>query len=131
MLWMKLLVDTRGQCVLFAEATKLLDADTGDFLFSLLAVPPSAVAKLLGPDAAAGSCGSIYRSTYALPGVGGRPCWLPPRRARGPGARAAAVLDPGGRGARGGDGDACASGIPRWRRRTTTLLDSRRCRRAC
>jgi hypothetical protein len=70
---MKLLVDTRGQRVLFAEASK----EVVDFLFSLLALPLSAVAMLLGPDGgpAAGSVDGLYRSvanlqrSFAQPGA--------------------------------------------------------------
>ncbi|CAO2204605.1 unnamed protein product [Urochloa humidicola] len=59
---MKLLVDTIGQRVLFAEASK----EAVDFLFSLLALPVGTVAMLLGPDAAAGSVGELYRSVDSL-----------------------------------------------------------------
>jgi hypothetical protein len=68
---MKLLVDTRGQRVLFAEASK----DVVDFLFSLLALPVGAVAMLLGQDSVVGSVGGLYRSvenldrSYAQPGT--------------------------------------------------------------
>ncbi|CAL4965307.1 unnamed protein product [Urochloa decumbens] len=59
---MKLLVDTIGQRVLFAEASK----EAVDFLFSLLALPVGTVAMLLGPDAMAGSVGELYRSVESL-----------------------------------------------------------------
>ncbi|XP_034594504.1 uncharacterized protein [Setaria viridis] len=62
---MKLLVDTRGQRVLFAEASK----EVVDFLFSLLALPVGAVAMLLGQEDAAatgGSVGGLYRSVVNL-----------------------------------------------------------------
>ena len=48
---MKLLIDRKAQRVLFAEASK----DVVDFLFSLLALPLGAVAKLLTAGAGAGS----------------------------------------------------------------------------
>ncbi|CAL4977910.1 unnamed protein product [Urochloa decumbens] len=59
---MKLLVDTIGQRVLFAEASK----EAVDFLFSLLALPVGTVTMLLGPDAMAGSVGELYRSVESL-----------------------------------------------------------------
>ncbi|RLM91708.1 uncharacterized protein C2845_PM08G05030 [Panicum miliaceum] len=68
---MKLLVDTRAQRVLFAEASK----DAVDFLFSLLALPVGTVVMLLGQDAVPGSVGGLYGSvenlerSYARPGV--------------------------------------------------------------
>ena len=40
---MKLLVDTRAPCVLFAEASK----DVVDFLFSLLSLPVGTFVKIL------------------------------------------------------------------------------------
>jgi hypothetical protein len=48
---MKLLVDTKAQRVVYAEAGK----EVIDFLFSLLALPLSAVTKLLATSARAGS----------------------------------------------------------------------------
>ncbi|CAO2199030.1 unnamed protein product [Urochloa humidicola] len=68
---MKLLVDTRAQRVLFAEASK----EVVDFLFSLLALPVGTVAMLLGPNSVVGSVGNLYGSvdnlerSYAQPGV--------------------------------------------------------------
>ncbi|KAG2586937.1 uncharacterized protein LOC120675686 [Panicum virgatum] len=68
---MKLLVDTRAQRLLFAEASK----DAVDFLFSLLALPVGTVVMLLGQDAVPGSVGGLYGSvenlerSYARPGV--------------------------------------------------------------
>jgi hypothetical protein len=50
-LTMKLLVDTKAQRVVYAEAGK----EVIDFLFSLLALPLSAVTKLLATSARAGS----------------------------------------------------------------------------
>lgn len=72
-LTMKLLVDPRPlhRRVLFAEAGK----DAVDFLFSLLAMPAGAAAKLLGKESMIGSVGNLYNSaeeldgTYVQPGV--------------------------------------------------------------
>ncbi|CAM0879535.1 unnamed protein product [Alopecurus aequalis] len=68
---LKLLVDTKAQRVLFAEAGK----DAVDFLFSLLALPVGTTTKLLGADSMVGSVGDLYASfakldaTYVLPGA--------------------------------------------------------------
>jgi hypothetical protein len=68
---MKLLVDTRAQRVLFAEASK----DVVDFLFSLLALPVGTAVKLLGKESMVGCLGSLYGSvekldcTYVQPGA--------------------------------------------------------------
>ncbi|TVU21854.1 hypothetical protein EJB05_31524, partial [Eragrostis curvula] len=68
---MKLLIDTKTQRVLFAEATK----EVVDFLFSLLALPIATAAKLIGQESVAGSVGNLYASvdkldsTYILPGA--------------------------------------------------------------
>ncbi|XP_051229225.1 uncharacterized protein [Lolium perenne] len=68
---MKLLVDTKSRCVLFAEAGK----DVVDFLFSLLALPIGTTVKLLGEESMAGSTGELYGSverlddTYVQPGA--------------------------------------------------------------
>ncbi|CAO2199036.1 unnamed protein product [Urochloa humidicola] len=71
-LTMKLLIDTKSQRVLFAEAGK----DAVDFLFSLLALPLATAAALLGPAGSmAGSVGTLYASverlddSYLLPGA--------------------------------------------------------------
>jgi hypothetical protein len=68
---MKLLVDTKGHRVLFAEAGK----DVVDFLFSLLALPIGTAVKLLGEESMVGSAGDLYGSvdrlddTYVQPGA--------------------------------------------------------------
>ncbi|RLN07566.1 uncharacterized protein C2845_PM11G19710 [Panicum miliaceum] len=67
---MKILVDTKAQRVLFAEASK----DVVDFLFSLLALPVATAVKLVGKEDMAGCVGNLYASvdrldaTYVLPG---------------------------------------------------------------
>jgi hypothetical protein len=68
---MKLLVDTKAQRVLFAEAGN----DVVDFLFSLLSLPIATAVKLLGKESMVGSVGDLYASvealddTYVLPGA--------------------------------------------------------------
>ncbi|KAF7052044.1 hypothetical protein CFC21_060203 [Triticum aestivum] len=62
---MKLLVDTKGRRVLFAEAGK----DVVDFLFSLLALPIGTVVKLIGAKSMVGSAGDLYRSVEKLDGT--------------------------------------------------------------
>ncbi|CAL4977909.1 unnamed protein product [Urochloa decumbens] len=68
---MKLLIDTRAQRVLSAEASK----EVVDFLFSLLALPVATAVKLVGKDAMVGCVGNLYASvdkldaTYVLPGA--------------------------------------------------------------
>ncbi|KAL6626768.1 hypothetical protein ACP70R_030494 [Stipagrostis hirtigluma subsp. patula] len=68
---MKLLVDTKTQRVLFAEAGK----DVVDFLFSLLTLPAATAVKLLGKESMVGSTGNLYASVekldgaYVLPGA--------------------------------------------------------------
>ena len=52
---MKLLVDTKAQRVLFAEAGK----DAVDFLFSLVALPVATAVKLVGKDAMVGCVGIL------------------------------------------------------------------------
>ncbi|CAO2142326.1 unnamed protein product [Urochloa humidicola] len=60
---MKLLIDTKSQRVLFAEAGK----DVVDFLFSLLALPLAAAAALLRPEGSiAGSVGTLYARVERL-----------------------------------------------------------------
>ncbi|KAG2586928.1 hypothetical protein PVAP13_5NG083800 [Panicum virgatum] len=59
---MKLLVDTKSQRVLYAEASK----DVVDFLFSLLALPVGAAVELLGKESMAGCVGNVYASVEAL-----------------------------------------------------------------
>ncbi|CAO2204599.1 unnamed protein product [Urochloa humidicola] len=64
---MKLLIDTKAQRVLFAEAGK----EVVDFLFSLLAFPIATAVKLVGTtttEAMAGSVGSLD-ATYVQPGA--------------------------------------------------------------
>ncbi|WVZ72326.1 hypothetical protein U9M48_020805 [Paspalum notatum var. saurae] len=59
---MKLLIDSKAQRVLFAEASK----DVVDFLFSLLVLPVGAAVKLLGKEAMVGSVGNLYASVEGL-----------------------------------------------------------------
>jgi hypothetical protein len=59
---MKLLVDTKAQRVLFAEASK----DVVDFLFSLHSLPVGTAVKLLGKEAMVGSVGRLYASVEKL-----------------------------------------------------------------
>ncbi|CAN6219502.1 unnamed protein product [Urochloa humidicola] len=68
---MKLLIDTKANRVLFAEA----DKDVVDFLFSLLALPVATIVKMLGKGSMPESFGNLYGSvenldyTYVLPGM--------------------------------------------------------------
>ncbi|CAN6199716.1 unnamed protein product [Urochloa humidicola] len=68
---MKLLIDTKSQRVLFAEASK----EVVDFLFSLLALPVATAVKLIGKEAMVGCVGNLYASvdkldaTYVQPGA--------------------------------------------------------------
>ncbi|KAJ1282558.1 hypothetical protein BS78_03G061700 [Paspalum vaginatum] len=68
---MKLLIDAKAQCVVFAEA----DKDVVDFLFSLLALPVTTIVKMLGKESMIGSLGNLYGSVenldhrYILPGA--------------------------------------------------------------
>jgi hypothetical protein len=62
---MKLLVDTKAQRVLFAEAGK----DAVDFLFSLLALPVGTTVKLLGKESMVGCVGNLYASVEKLDGT--------------------------------------------------------------
>ncbi|ONI24176.1 hypothetical protein PRUPE_2G228600 [Prunus persica] len=68
---LKLLIDTKGHKVLFAEAGK----DFVDFLFTPLALPVGTVIRLLSKDNMVGSLGKLYDSlellndTYMLPNL--------------------------------------------------------------
>ncbi|KAL6626769.1 hypothetical protein ACP70R_030495 [Stipagrostis hirtigluma subsp. patula] len=68
---MKLLIDTKSQSVLFAEAGK----DVVDFLFSLLTLPAATAVELLGKTSMAGCVSNLYASvekldnSYVLPGA--------------------------------------------------------------
>ncbi|KAF7132936.1 hypothetical protein RHSIM_Rhsim09G0159600 [Rhododendron simsii] len=59
---LKLLVDTNGKRVLFAEAGK----DFVDFLFNLLHLPVGTMAKLLKKQAMVGTLGNLYESIENL-----------------------------------------------------------------
>ncbi|XP_021830060.1 uncharacterized protein LOC110770269 [Prunus avium] len=60
---LKLLIDTRGCKVLFAEASK----DVVDFLFNLLSLPVGTVIRLLSEDGGmVGSLGNLYESVENL-----------------------------------------------------------------
>ncbi|GMI87081.1 hypothetical protein like AT5G01150 [Hibiscus trionum] len=59
---LKLLVDTKGQRVLYAEAGK----DFVDFLFNILLLPVGTVIRLLTKEAMVGSLGNLYRSVENL-----------------------------------------------------------------
>ncbi|XP_020102618.1 uncharacterized protein LOC109720136 isoform X2 [Ananas comosus] len=59
---MKLLVDTKANKVLFAEAGK----DVVDFLFSLLALPVGTIIKLMTKESMFGSVGNIHQSLERL-----------------------------------------------------------------
>ncbi|KAG2595590.1 uncharacterized protein LOC120710463 [Panicum virgatum] len=68
---MKLLIDTKANRVVFAEA----DKDAVDFLFSLLALPVATIVEMLGKGSMPGSFGNLYGSveklddSYVLPGA--------------------------------------------------------------
>nr|XP_048326366.1 uncharacterized protein LOC112491051 [Ziziphus jujuba var. spinosa] len=68
---LKLLIDSRSQRVLFAEAGK----DFVDFLFTLVSLPVGTVINLLSSNAMVGSLGKLYQSienfndTYVQPNV--------------------------------------------------------------
>lgn len=55
---LKLLIDTKGHKVLFAEAGK----DFVDFIFTLLALPVGTVIRLLSKDNMVSSLGKLYDS---------------------------------------------------------------------
>ncbi|KAL5067791.1 hypothetical protein RYX36_018678 [Vicia faba] len=59
---MKLLIDTKNQKVLFAEASKSVI----DFLFNLLCLPIGTVVKLLSANGMVGSLGNLYQSVENL-----------------------------------------------------------------
>ncbi|KAI5401890.1 uncharacterized protein LOC127098102 [Lathyrus oleraceus] len=59
---MKLLIDTKNQKVLFAEASKSVI----DFLFNLLCLPIGTVVKLLSANDMVGSLGNLYQSVENL-----------------------------------------------------------------
>ncbi|XP_038679804.1 uncharacterized protein LOC119980964 [Tripterygium wilfordii] len=59
---MKLLIDTRGRRVLYAEAGK----DVVDFLFSILSLPLGSVTRLLTLNEVVGSVGNLYHSIKDL-----------------------------------------------------------------
>jgi len=59
---MKLLIDTKNQKVLFAEASKAVV----DFLFNLLCLPIGTVVKLLSSNGMVGSLGNLYESVENL-----------------------------------------------------------------
>lgn len=59
---MKLLIDTKNQKVLFAEASKAVV----DFLFNLLCLPIGTVVKLLSANGMVGSLGNLYESVENL-----------------------------------------------------------------
>ncbi|XP_039851238.1 uncharacterized protein LOC120709621 [Panicum virgatum] len=95
---MKLLVDTKAQRMLFAEASK----DVVDFLFSLLALPVGTAVKLLGEESMVGCVGNLHASVgvlddaYVLSGASRnsllRPPW--PRRRPSPAAPSSACRRP-------------------------------------
>nr|CAD1839780.1 unnamed protein product [Ananas comosus var. bracteatus] len=64
-LGMKLLVDTRTNKVLFAEAGK----DVVDFLFGLLALPVGTIIKLITEESMVGSVANIRQSLESLDGT--------------------------------------------------------------
>lgn len=59
---MKILIDTKNQKVLFAEASK----SVVDFLFNLLCLPIGTVVKLLSANCMVGSLGNLYESVENL-----------------------------------------------------------------
>ncbi|KAJ3683302.1 hypothetical protein LUZ60_013529 [Juncus effusus] len=59
---LKLLIDTKSNRVLFAEAGK----EVVDFLFSLLALPIGTIIKLLSKEEMKGSIGDLYSSLQQL-----------------------------------------------------------------
>ncbi|WJX15423.1 hypothetical protein P8452_05572 [Trifolium repens] len=59
---LKLLIDTKNEKVLFAEASK----SAIDFLFNLLSLPIGTVVKLLSSNGMVGSLGNLYQSVENL-----------------------------------------------------------------
>jgi hypothetical protein len=59
---LKLLIDTKNEKVLFAEASKAVI----DFLFNLLRLPVGTVVKLLNKNGMVGSIGNLYHSVETL-----------------------------------------------------------------
>jgi hypothetical protein len=59
---LKLLIDTKNEKVLFAEASKAVI----DFLFNLLRLPVGTVVKLLSKNGMVGSLGNLYHSVENL-----------------------------------------------------------------
>ena len=59
---LKLLIDSKRQKVLFAEAGK----DFVDFLFILLSLPVGTVVRLLSTEGVVGSFGKLYQSVEKL-----------------------------------------------------------------
>ncbi|XP_061372249.1 uncharacterized protein LOC133314742 [Gastrolobium bilobum] len=59
---LKLLIDTKREKVLFAEASKAVI----DFLFNLLCLPVGAVVRLLNKNGMVGSIGNLYESVKNL-----------------------------------------------------------------
>ncbi|CAK8574325.1 unnamed protein product [Lathyrus sativus] len=59
---LKLLIDTKNNKVLFAEASKSVI----DFLFNLLCLPIGTVVKLLGTNGMVGGLGNLYQSVETL-----------------------------------------------------------------
>jgi len=59
---LKLLIDTKNEKVLFAEASKSVI----DFLFNLLCLPIGTVVKLLSTNGMVGSLGNLYQSVENL-----------------------------------------------------------------
>ncbi|XP_058772025.1 uncharacterized protein LOC131645843 [Vicia villosa] len=59
---LKLLIDTKNNKVLFAEASKSVI----DFLFNLLCLPIGTVVKLLSTNGMVGSLGNLYQSVETL-----------------------------------------------------------------
>ncbi|XVF82983.1 hypothetical protein PTKIN_Ptkin16aG0096200 [Pterospermum kingtungense] len=65
---LKLLVDVRGQRVLFGEAGK----DFFNFLFSIMSLPVGTVVRLLNKEGVVGSLGNLYERLLNKEGM-----WVP------------------------------------------------------